>query len=866
MWKATFTSLWSRKLRLAMSTLAIVLGVSFVSGSLIFADMLTGSFNQILTGSISDVEVSKKNDAVVEAGKKPVPLDDAVIAKVRQVPGVEKAEGTVFEPGVMMIDTKGKAMTSFGPPQYGFTWVDLPSFKGQPGLTLDAGRAPTADDEIAVDPSSLEKSGHKLGDMVKVITPKKGTFTAKVVGTAAYGDGGTAGASYIFFTPKRGQQLFMDGRAEYGSIWITTAKEADRMKIAADVQKVLPPTFQARDGQVVADETSSQIGKSLVFVKVFPLIFAAISLLVAIFLIFNTFSILVAQRSKELALLRAMGASRRQVRRTVLVEAVVVGLVGSVAGLFLGVAIAMGIKAGLGAGGWDIGKAPITVSPTTAIVCLLTGTIVTLLAAMIPAQRATKISPVEAMAQARVEDEKGLGKRAGVGIGMAVTGAVLIALGLAVDVPKPIIFAGVGMALAMIGVAIASPLLGRPVVWAVGNLYRKVFGEVGKLAALNSVRQPRRTAATASALMVGLTLVSMMSIFGASATTSVTRQVTDTIRSDFMVGRQGFQDFPSSVSDKIRAVPEVGQVHALKTALVLDVPKGQTMPTMEALADNTGRYWSAIAAMDATSVDKIFPQTITQGRMFTGDGEMIVHDKFAEKEHIAVGDKRDFYSRDTQKLVKTTVVGIFSSGKGQPIVTQIVSRPTITSLGIAKDQDAFLSIYLKDGADAGAARTNLDKALADNPLVSVMDIGEYTKQILGQVQTTMAILYALLALSIIIAVLGIANTLGLSIIERTRELGLLRAIALTRRQVRRMITLESVVISLLGAVVGVGLGTCFGIVLQRLMANQGIDRLTIPWVQLLLFVVAAAVVGVLAALWPAHRAAKTDVLKSIAAE
>lgn len=252
--------------------------------------------------------------------------------------------------------------------------------------------------------------------------------------------------------------------------------------------------------------------------------------------------------------------------------------------------------------------------------------------------------------------------------------------------------------------------------------------------------------------------------------------------------------------------------------------------------------------------------------MFTGDGEMIVHDKFAEKEHIAVGDKRDFYSRDTQKLVKTTVVGIFSSGKGQPIVTQIVSRPTITSLGIAKDQDAFLSIYLKDGADAGAARTNLDKALADNPLVSVMDIGEYTKQILGQVQTTMAILYALLALSIIIAVLGIANTLGLSIIERTRELGLLRAIALTRRQVRRMITLESVVISLLGAVVGVGLGTCFGIVLQRLMADQGIDRLTIPWVQLLLFVVAAAVVGVLAALWPAHRAAKTDVLKSIAAE
>lgn len=484
---------------------------------------------------------------------------------------------------------------------------------------------------------------------------------------------------------------------------------------------------------------------------------------------------------------------------------------------------------------------------------------------LLPAARATRISPVQAMTSARTESEVGLGKRAVIGSVMAAVGVVGIVLGVLDVVGKPVAWAGAGMALTMIGVALASPLLGRPVIWIVGKVYRATFGEVGKLAEFNSIRQPRRTAATASALMIGLTLVSLMAVFGASSTRSVTSQVTDTLRGDFMVGRQGFEGFPDQVRTKVAAVPQVKDVHAMKMAQMLEIPAGHTTPPKEYFTDAMGRHMRAIAGMEATSLDKMFPQKVTKGHMFRTDGETIVDEKAAEKYHLKVGSSYRLWSVDAQRPMTLTVVGIYTTGKGQPIATMWVSTSTLTSAGLG-DKDAFLSIYLKPGTDHEQAHRALDAALADMPLVSVMGVGQYTDQILVNVNRTMALLYALLGLSIVIAVLGIVNTLGLSIIERTRELGLLRAIALTRPQVRRMITLESVVIALLGAVVGVGLGTVFGMVLQRLLADQGIDKLSIPWLQLVAFLVAAALVGVLAALWPARRAARTNILKAIATE
>ncbi|WP_203567913.1 ABC transporter permease [Aestuariimicrobium ganziense] len=864
--KATFGSLWSRKLRLLMAVTAIVLGVAFVSASFVFSDMLKGSFDQIIKGSIPDVQVAPDTSAQVDgaqAGRSR--LTPEVIERVKQVPGVTSAHGEIAGMGVMMIDTKGKALATFGPPQLGFNWATAPAYGGQDGVTLYSGHEPQADDQIVVDPESLRKSGHSLGDRVKVITPNAGTIEVTVVGTGAFGEGGTAGASYTFFTTQRAQELFLGGENTFTGAWVVTAPDADRVKVASDIQQVLPAGYAARDGDSLAKEQETSIGQALNFVNIFLLVFAGISLLVATFLIVNTFTILVAQRSRELAMFRAMGASRGQIRGMVLAEALVMGVVGSIIGLFAGVLLAQVIKVAMAAGGWDIGDAPISLGLNAVIASLATGIVVTLIAALGPARRATRIAPIEAMTRAQTESDQGLGRRAVVGVAMALAGAAALVLGLFVDVPSPVTWAGVGMALAMIGVAVATPMLGRPVVWLVGKVYRALFGEVGKLAELNSVRQPRRTAATASALMIGLTLVSLMAIFGASSSKSVAEQVNSTVRGDFMVARQGFQEFPAQVNESVSKVEQVDRVYAMKAAMVYNVPEGQAMPPQEYLNDVTGRHMTVVGGMEADSLDQAFPQRITEGRMFSAPGEMIVEADTAAAEKLGLGSVQRVYSPQAQRVLTLTVVGIYTRGDGSAIVEKWVSTKTLTDIGLGQ-QDMFLSIHLKPGADHAAARKALDETLADMPLVSVMDVNEYTDLVLQQVDQTMALLYALLALSIVIAVLGIVNTLGLSIVERTRELGLLRAIALTRGQVRRMITLESVVISLLGAIVGVGLGTVFGISLQRLMADDGINRLDVPVGQLVAFVIAAAVVGVLAAVWPAHRAARTNVLEAIASE
>ena len=866
MWKATFTSLWSRKLRLAMSALAIVLGVAFVSGSFVFSDMIMGSFKGIISSTISDVDVSKDPGASLEDGSATASkLDESVVEKIRKVEGVSEAKGTVYGPGVIVISNKGKALVSVGPPQLGFNWGSLPALGGQPGVTLLSGHEPQANDQVVVDPDTLAKSGYKLGDRIKVITPTQGTIEVTVVGTGTFGNGSTAGATYLFFTKERAQEIFLDGADRFSGVWVVTDKDADRAAVAERIQPLLPEGYLARDGQVLADEQENSVASAMSFVDTFLLIFAGIALLVASFLIVNTFTILVAQRSKELALFRAMGASKGQIMGTVVAEALVLGVVGSVIGMFAGIGLAYGIKQGLKVM-WDIGPVEAGLSTTAIVAALGTGILVTLLASLGPARRATRIAPIEAMSTAQTEPEKGLGIRAVLGVGLAALGAVLVVLGLFVDVPQPMAWAGAGMAAAVVGVAIASPLLGRPVVWLVGRVYRGVFGEVGKLAELNSIRQPRRTAATASALMIGLTLVSMIAIFGDSANRSVVDQVQKTVRGDYMIGQQGFAEFPAQVADKVGSVEQVKEVHALKVGAFFEVPEGQTVPPKEVVQDVSGRYIVPIGGMEPDSLDKVVSQQLVKGRMFSGPNEMVVEEDVVEKEGWTIGSVHSYFSPQAQRTVNLTVVGIYSKGDGINLFDKWVSTDTLQSMGLGMS-DVYLGIYLKPGADKAAARAALDQAVADMPLVSVMDMEEYTDQMLQSLAQTMALLYGLLGLSIVIAVLGIVNTLGLSIVERTREIGLLRAIALTRAQVRRMISLESVVIALLGAVVGVGLGTVFGVVLQRMLPEeQGIHLLSIPWDQLAYFLVAAGLVGVLAAVWPAQRASRTNVLEAIAAE
>lgn len=864
MWTSTWKSLWARRARLLMSTLAVVLGVAFVAGSFIFTDMLKGSFDGIVKGTVADVEVAPRTDvAVTSSGTAPPLISTDMVTKIRAVPGVKQAAGVVNAIGVYAVGTNGKAVASFGPPQLGMSWTTLPAYGGQPGVVLKSGHPPRADNQIAIDPTTLEKSGYQLGDTMRVVTPEKGTVRATVVGTATWGSGGTVGASYIFFTPSRAQALLTDGRDAWSGVKIETEPGADRDAVATTINSFLPANFKATNGAVLAEQITSQINDALKYVNTFLLIFAGISLVVAAFLILNTFSILIAQRSGELALYRAIGASRKQLRNSVLVEACVVGLAGSAFGVVAGIGVARAIMYFMTLGGYDLGVTQLRVPPRAVVISVLIGLAVTLVAALLPAQRATRVPPVQAMTGARSEQPQGLGARTALGLSMAGVGVLGILLGLFAHPGHDAVWAGIGMGLVTIGVAVASPMLGRPVVWLVGLSYRKVYGEVGRLAELNAIRQPRRTAATASALMIGLTLVSLMTVFGASAKASISEQVHQSLRGDYLIGTQGYDGFPSSVATDAARLDGVESVHAMTTEdFQLVGPDGK----IPQLPGGGGRGLSfGVAGMKASDLDKMFPQKIVSGRMFRAPGEIIVSQDVANARDLHTGSSFTGYNTEKQKKITFTVVGTFSSGDGISGSGIWTSQDTFTRVGLG-GRDTFVSVDLAPGADRDAVRAGLDKITAEMPLVSVMDVDEYADQQMSQVNQILAFIYSLLGLSVVIAVLGIVNTLGLSIIERTREIGLLRAIALRRRDVRRMITLESVLIALLGAVVGLILGVCFGAVMQRLLVDDGITVLSIPWLQLLIFLVAAALVGVLAAVWPARRATRVNVLNAIATE
>jgi putative ABC transport system permease protein len=347
-----------------MSTLAVVLGVAFVAGSFIFTDMLKGSFDGIVKGTVADVEVAPRTDVAVTSSGTAAPLISTdTVAKIGAVPGVKKAVGVVNAIGVYAVGTNGKAVASFGPPQLGMSWTTLPAYGGQPGVVLKSGHAPRTDDQIAIDPTTLEKSGYKLGDTMRVVTPEKGTIRATVVGTATWGSGGTVGASYIFFTPSRAQALLTDGRDAWSGVKVETEPGADRDAVAAAINSFLPANFQATNGATIAEQVTSQINDALKYINTFLLIFAGISLVVAAFLILNTFSILIAQRSGELALYRAIGASRKQLRNSVLVEAGVVGLAGSALGVVAGIGVARAIMYFMTLGGYDLGVSQLRVPP-----------------------------------------------------------------------------------------------------------------------------------------------------------------------------------------------------------------------------------------------------------------------------------------------------------------------------------------------------------------------------------------------------------------------------------------------------------------------------------------------------------------------
>lgn len=845
MLRVTFRNLFARKVRLALSALAIVLGVAFVAGSLIFTDTMRASFDGIVEGSSPDVTVrpvSETDNTFGSVDARTIPA--SLVAKLRDVPGVERADGSVQGQDLFLLDSDGKIVGGQGAPTLSFNYDDAPAMTGEPAVTISEGKAPSGPKEVAVDESTADRAGYEIGDTIEMTSAGTQTrLSAKLVGLAEFGGGGLAGASLVFFDTSTAQQIFLDGRDEFSTVSVTAAPGVSQDELRDDVAAATPDGLEAVTGEKVSEETQDAIGPFLDIFGSILLVFAAIAVVVGTFLIVNTFSILVAQRSRELALLRALGASRRQVTRSVLLEAVVVGLVGSTIGLLVGWGLAALLRTLFASIGLDLSQTPLVFTATTVVVSYLVGMIVTIVAAYLPARRASRIAPVAALRDDVALPESAIHVRVIVGSVLGVASAVLLVVGLVGEGTTGLIEVGAGVFGLLMTAALLSPVLGVPVLRAIGFLYRP-FRMVGRLATQNSLRNPRRTAATASALMIGLALVTTISILGASLNASIEESVEEEFQADFLLSNPTFTGFSPQITEDVRNLDESGAVAA----------------TQIAFGDLDGDA-ATVTGAEIADLDQIYDFPMVSGSMQVGAGEVAVSESTADDRGLGVGDQVTLTFQSGKQPAQ--VAGVYEDSN--VVAGVLVPYSTLQDADIER-RDFTTSVNAAEGVSSAELQSALDGVVEDEPLVTVQDQADFIDTQRAQVDQLLLLVYALLALAIIIAVLGIINTLALSVIERTREIGLLRAVGMTRRQLRRMVRLESVAIAVLGAVLGIVMGVVFGIVLQRAMVDEGFTALEVPVVELIVFVLIAAVVGVLAAVLPARRAARLDVLTAIAEE
>jgi len=847
MLRASWKSLLARKLRLVMSAFAIVLGVAFVAGSLVFTDTLGRAFTGIMAGSVGDVVVRPVGAVSDDGSQSAKTLPGALVPQLAEVDGAARADGNVASFGVFVVGKDGKVIGAQGAPGIAVNYHNAPAGHGVDGLSIEKGRVPERTGEMAMDTHTAERAGYTVGDEVPLVSSgAQPSIKARLVGLGSFGGGSMAGASLTIFDTATAQQLFQDGKDVYTDAWVTARDGVSQAELRDRVQAVLPAGFEALTGDKAADEASSDLLQAVSFISTFLLVFAGVALVVGSFLIVNTFSILVAQRSRELALFRALGASRRQISRSVLFEAVVVGFIGSTAGLVLGFALALGIKALFAAFGLDLSGASLVFEPRTAVAAYLVGMVVTAFAAYLPGRRASRIAPVAALRDDVAMPESSIRRRVIIGSAMIAVGSGGLGVGLFSDMDNPMPILGGGILLVVLGVALTSPVLGRPLIALVGLLYRRMFGTVGRLAEQNARRNPRRTAATASALMIGLTLVSMMAVFGQSAKASVDKVIGETFAADYVVSNAVGVPFSPTIAGQVEKVPGVQTVARVRYAT------GQVngSPAM-------------LGGVDAAAYTKALQLDVVSGSASNLTGStLLVQEDSARKLGKKVGDSMSV--EIAGRKADYPIVGTYAANPavGMPYLTSLTA---LSQAGVVP-ADNLAYVVRSPGADTAQVRAGIDQIIAGLPTVTLKDQAEYAAEQRGPIDQLLAMIYALLGLAVVIAVLGIINTLALSVIERTREVGLLRAVGMSRRQLRRMVRLESIVIALLGAGLGVVLGLVFGVALQRSQADSGIDVLSVPVLQLVLFVALAGVVGVLAALWPARRASRLNVLRAITSE
>jgi putative ABC transport system permease protein len=852
MLKVTLRGLLAHKVRLIATGVAVILGVAFMAGTQVLTSSISSSFDKIFSDVYSsiDVVVRSSNEVETPFGSQRDRISDTVVPAVQAVSGVDAAEGQVFgQIRVLGRDNK-PLVAAQGPPNFLLNWLTSPSLNG---WILTAGVAPNGPDEVVLDAKSAKDGDFAVGDTISILVTA-GVKQFRVVGVAKFGKLDTwGGAQAALFDTQTAQELV----GQPGTFdWISVSGDSgvSQTTLTERVAAVTPPGTEAITGAEFTAENQDAFQKIIGIFNTFLLVFALIALFVGSFIIYNTFSIIVAQRTKELALLRALGASRRQVLTSVLLEAFAVGFIASIVGVGFGVLLAMGLNALMQSIGFSGPDTPIVIPASAVISSVLVGTFITLASAILPARRAASIAPIAAMRDVAVESTKTSRRRVVLGALLLVGGAAALWSGLYGNSDSALQLVGFGAFLVFMGFTVIGPVIAAPMARVLGWPMARFGGVSSRIARENAMRNPKRTATTASALMIGVGLVGFISVTAQSLKVSLVEAINTSVTAQYVVTTDSFgaTALPLSLTGQITALPEVKVAAAVGAGFA-----------------NIDGKAKVVLGSDTAALQQVVTITDVSGSFADlSDSGIAIPKTLAADKHLSVGDSLavSFLQGGPSQL---TIESIYDTrfpiqGPGYFINAQLFAQVT------PPDQQTAQSIYvgLNDTSDMGIveAREPLDQIVSSVPGAKLQSVKEFTKAQTDQANQFLVIVYVLLALALIIAIIGVINTLLLSVYERTRELGLLRAVGMSRRQVRSSIRAESVIISLIGTIIGLGIGLVFGWALVQALYDEGITSFAVPWAQLVTIVIIAALAGVGAALYPARRAARLDVLRAISSE
>jgi len=849
MWRVTLKGVVAHRLRYALTALAVLLGVAFIAGTFVLTDTMNNSFNglysQMYQGTAAVVRATQPFNPGTNFANQRQLIDASLATTVARVPGVQ-AVALDTEGYARIVGKNGKPIGTVGngAPTLGFGWTDVTAL--DPFRLLAGGQPPRSPDQVVIDKHSADVGGFKVGDTVRILT-QQGSGIYTITGIVTFGSSDNLlGATTAGFDPVTAAKLLAQpGKTD--AIDVESAPGVSAATLVTRIQNAIHnPGIEVVSGASVTAEGEQAAHQDLSIIGDFLLAFGLIALFVGAFVIFNTFSMVVAQRQRELALLRAVGASRGQVLAMVLGESVVIGLIASGAGVIAGIGLAMVLKAGMAALGISLPGSGLVVSPRTVLFGLLAGTLVTAASAIVPARRAATIPPVAALQDAAAEPRQPSVQRSVSRLIVGMLGVVILSIGLFGHTGDRVELVGIGAAAVFIGVAVLSTFAVRPVCRVLGVPLAR-SGPAGMLGERSAIRTPARTSATAAGLMVAVAMVSMITIMASSLKASADSTITSALRADFVVatGAQagGSGGLSPNLERSLAALPQVSDVAGIRSGVVKMF--GTVTP---------------VVAADPAKAAQLVDMGVTQGELATMTPTGIgVSVQVASSRHLQLGSTVAVtYPTTGTKEYTVQVIYSVRDVAGDYILPLAAAQANFPS-----SLDIAIMVKLAPGVTADAARPAISRVLAAYPTATLQNQDQYKASQTQSYNTLLNLVYELLALAVLIALIGIANTLALSIYERTRELGLLRAVGATRGQLRSMVRAEALVISAFGALEGLVLGAFFGWAIVDSMHSLGVTQLAFPVSQLLIVTVVAALAGLLASIAPSRRAARLNILQAV---